>query len=145
MLTSSIHFLKLKRTMTTTSNLLRPFSNHPHTSKVDNESDMASSMRVSVLSRSFPMRQTSTGTSTSTANTNTSSSFHGCERENGGLSSSASSLKSVIRSSSDSFASAMSSSTIGAMRGGGGGGGMSPVRMIVKETKAKAMKDLIRN
>ena len=120
--------------MTTTSSLLRPLSNHPHTSKVDNESDMASSMRVSVLSRSLPMRQTSTGTSTSTAHTNASS-FRDRERENGGLSSSASSMKSVIRSSSDSFASAMSSSTIGAR------GGMSPARMIVKETKAKAMKD----
>ncbi|PPQ80379.1 hypothetical protein CVT25_003597 [Psilocybe cyanescens] len=32
---------------------LRPMSNHPHTSKVDAESDAASSMRVSVLSRSI--------------------------------------------------------------------------------------------
>ena len=32
--------------------LLWPVSNHPHTSKVDADSDMASSMRVSVLSHS---------------------------------------------------------------------------------------------
>jgi hypothetical protein len=100
---------------------------------VDTESDIASSMRVSVLSRSLPLRQTSTGT------TNTSLR----DRENGGLLSAASSIRSVVRSSSESYASATSSSTIGAMRSsnGGGGGGMSPARMIVKETKAKAMKD----
>ncbi|KDR66670.1 hypothetical protein GALMADRAFT_147723 [Galerina marginata CBS 339.88] len=45
---------------------LRPISNHPHTSKVDADSDVASSMRVSVLSRSLPMRGGS-GASTSTA------------------------------------------------------------------------------
>ncbi|KAF8881150.1 hypothetical protein CPB84DRAFT_1851646 [Gymnopilus junonius] len=33
--------------------LLRPISNHPHTSKIDAESDAGSSMRVSVLSRSI--------------------------------------------------------------------------------------------
>ena len=116
-----------KRTITTTS-LLRPTSNHPHTSKVDTESDIASSMRVSVLSRSLPMRQTSTGTTTT--------SFR--DRENG-LLSSASSVRSVIRSSSDSYASAMSSSTIGTGTVRSSNGGMSPARMIVKETKA--MKD----
>ena len=113
--------------MTTTS-LLRPTSNHPHTSKVDTESDIASSMRVSVLSRSLPMRQTSTGTTTT--------SFR--DRENG-LLSSASSVRSVIRSSSDSYASAVSSSTIGTGAVRSSNGGMSPARMIVKETKA--MKD----
>ena len=117
-----------KRAMATTS-LLRPTSNHPHTSKVDTESDMASSMRVSVLSRSLPTRQTSTGT--------TATSFR--DRENG-LSSSASSVRSVIRNS-DSYASAMSNSTVsvgaGAMRSSNGG--LSPAKMIVKETKA--MKD----
>ena len=116
--------------MTTTSNLLRPFSNHSHTSKVDTESDMASGMRVSVLSRSFPLHQTSTGTSTGT--TNNTSSFRDHDRENGGSSSSASSIRSDIRSSSDSYASAVSTR-------GGGEGGMSPARMIVKVTKA--MKD----
>jgi len=45
-----------KRAMATTS-FLWPTSNHPHTSKVDAESDMASSMRVSVLSQSLPMRK----------------------------------------------------------------------------------------
>jgi hypothetical protein len=102
---------------------------------VDTESDIASSMRVSVLSRSLPMRQTSTGTTT------TNTSFR--DRENGGLSSSASSVQSVIRSPSNSYASAMSSSTVGAagaMRSSNEGG-MSPAMMIVKEAKAKAMKD----
>ena len=90
---------------------------------------MASSMRVSVLSRSLPTRQTSTGT---TATTTTS--FR--DRDNG-LSSSASSLRSAVRSSSDSYASAMSGNTIGGVRSSNGG--MSPARMIVKETRA--MKD----
>jgi hypothetical protein len=90
-----------KRPMT--SSLLRPTSNHPHTSKVDTESYVASSMRVSVLSRSLSTRQTSTGT--------TATSFR--DRENG-LLSSANSVRSVIRNSSDSYASAMSSGTIGA-------------------------------
>ena len=108
---------------------------------MDTESDIASSMRVSVLSRTIPTRQTSTGTTSTaiTGNNNTSASR---DRENGGLMSSSSSIRSVIRSSSDSYASAKSNSTIGA--GGGttrGGGGMSPARMIVKETKARAMKD----
>jgi hypothetical protein len=57
-MTSSIRFLNLiKETHRKGRRLLRPASNHPHTSKVDTESDVASSMRVSVLSRSFPMRQ----------------------------------------------------------------------------------------
>jgi hypothetical protein len=89
---------------------------------------MASSMRVSVLSRSLPTRQTSTGT------TATTTSFR--DRDNG-LSSSASSLRSVVRTSSDSYASAMSGNTIGGVRSSNGG--MSPARMIVKETRA--MKD----
>jgi hypothetical protein len=113
-----------------TSSLLRPTSNHPHTSKVDTESDVASSMRVSVLSRSLSTRQTSTGT--------TATSFR--DRENG-LSSSASSVRSVIRSSWDSYASAMmSSGTIGAGAMRSPNGGMSPAGMIVKQTKA-IMKD----
>jgi hypothetical protein len=45
-----------------TTSLLQLTLNHPHTSKVDMESDIASGMRVSVLSRSIPIRQTSTGT-----------------------------------------------------------------------------------
>jgi hypothetical protein len=62
------------------------------------ESDIASSMRVSVLtsSQSLPsMRQTSTGTTTTTTTTNTS--FR--DRKSGGLSSSASSVRpgSVLR------------------------------------------------
>ena len=125
-----------KRTKTTNSTLLRPTSNHPHTSKVDNESDIASSMRVSVLSRSRPFRQPSTGTS-STANTN-SPSIRDRDREVG---SSASSIRSVVRSSAESYASAISNSTVGAMRAGGGGTGMSPARMIVRDTKAKDRPD----
>jgi hypothetical protein len=72
----------------------------------------------------------STGTTTTT-----NTSF----REGGGLSSSAGSMRSVIR---NLCGSATSSSTIGA--GGGmrsSNGGVSPARMIVDETKAKAMKD----
>ena len=84
---------------------------------------MASSMRVSVLSRSLPMRQTST----------TTSSFR--DRENG-LSSSASSVKSAVRSTSESYLSAMSGSTIGGRRNPQSNGGMSPAKMIVRETRA---------
>ena len=37
--------------------LLRPISNHPHTSKIDADSEAANSMRVSVLSRSLALRE----------------------------------------------------------------------------------------
>jgi hypothetical protein len=37
--------------------LLRPMSNHPHTSKVDADSEAASSVRVSLLSRSLALRE----------------------------------------------------------------------------------------
>ena len=101
---------------------------------------MASSMRVSVLSRTRPLRHPSTGTSTA-ANTNAPS-IRDRDREVG---SSASSIRSVVRSSTESYASAISTSTVGAMRGGGGGAaaatGMSPARMIVRDTKAKDRPD----
>jgi hypothetical protein len=86
---------------------------------VDEESDVGSSMRASVLSRSLPMRQFS----------NTSS-FR--NRENG-LSSSASSVRSVVRSTSESYASATSGNTIGGGRRNHppSNGGMSPAKMIV--------------
>ena len=85
---------------------------------------MASSMRVSVLSRSLPMRQTSTGTAVSSLR----------DRDNG-LTSSASSVRSAVRTSSESYASAMSGNTIGGS-GMRSNGGMSPAKMIVKETRA---------
>ncbi|PPQ81000.1 hypothetical protein CVT26_003679 [Gymnopilus dilepis] len=51
--------------------LLRPISQHPHTSKIDAESDAGSSMRVSVLSRSLagttPARGTRSGAGGDTA------------------------------------------------------------------------------
>ena len=62
--------------------LLRLTSHHPHTSKVDTESDVASSIRVGMLSRS--MRQNSTSTAATTK-----------DRDNG-LASSASSVRSVV-------------------------------------------------
>ena len=98
-------------------------STHPHTSKVDAESDIASSMRVSVLSGSLPMRQSSANTTTTTT-----TSFR--DRDNG-LASSASSARSAVRRSSDSYASAMSGNTLRRSNGG-----MSPARMIVNETRA---------
>ena len=113
-----------KRPGTTTS-LLRPASHHPHTSKVDVESDVASSMRVSVLSRS--MRQNSSSTTTTTTK----------DRDNG-LASSASSVRSVVRSSSESYASAMSGNTVGGSRLNGG---MSAAKMIVKETRVGGSKE----
>jgi hypothetical protein len=87
---------------------------------VDVESDIASIMCVSVLSRSLPMRQTSTGT-TGTI------SFH--DRDNG-LASSASSVRNTGRSSSDSYASAMSGNTLRQVQSNGG---MSLAKMIIKD------------
>ena len=120
-----------KRQQQATTSLLRPTSHHPHTSKVDVESDMASSMRVSVLSRSLPSRQNSATTTTTGSSTTT--------RDNG---SSASSVRSAVRSSADSFASALSGNTIGATTTRhsrtNGGGGMSPAKRIVRDTRAAA-------
>jgi len=64
--------------------LLRPMSNHPHTSKVDADSEAASSMRVSVLSRSLALREQPSSTSMASRDT--------------GLASSRSSIKSIARS-----------------------------------------------
>ncbi|KAF8155388.1 hypothetical protein B0H34DRAFT_798582 [Crassisporium funariophilum] len=124
------------------TNLLRPMSNHPHTSKVDAESDVASSMRVSVLSRSLPMRQHSTITASSRES-----------REGSLLSSSASSVRSAR--STASFASAASGSTVGLGSGArassasvnavgvsASGGGMSPAKMIAKEARAGRKVDI---
>ena len=83
-------------------------------------------MRVSVLSPSLPMRQTST---------TTTSSFR--DRENG-LPSSASSVKSAVRSTWESYLSAMSGSTIGGRRNPQSNGGVSPAKMIVRETRASS-------
>ena len=83
--TSKGHSPKRQHGPSTTTSLLRPSSHHPHTFKVDAESDVGSSMRVSMLSRNLPMRQTST----------TTTSFRDCEN---GLLSSASSVKSAVRS-----------------------------------------------
>jgi len=80
-------------------------------------------MRVSVLSGSLPMRQSSANTTTTTT-----TSFR--DRDNG-LASSASSARSAVRRSSDSYASAMSGNTLRRSNGG-----MSPARMIVNETRA---------
>lgn len=65
-----------------------------------------------------------------------STSFRDCDH---GLSSFSSSVRSVVRSSSDSFASGTSSITIGPMRhshSNRGRGGMSPARAIVRDTRA---------
>ncbi|KAF8954514.1 hypothetical protein BDZ97DRAFT_1928178 [Flammula alnicola] len=97
--------------------LLRPMSNHPHTSKVDAESDVASSMRVSVLSRSVHTRP---GTS--------------ANHERDGAGSSASSVRSVARSTT-SVASTASTSTVSAAPHVNTGG-MSPARRIASEVRA---------
>lgn len=58
----------------TTHTHLRSISNHPHTSKVDADSDVASSMRVSDLSRSLPMRQGSLASGASSLASSTAAS-----------------------------------------------------------------------
>ncbi|KAF9521830.1 hypothetical protein CPB83DRAFT_801138 [Crepidotus variabilis] len=54
--TKSSHNASNPARRNTSGVLLRPHSNHPHTSRVDAESEAASSMRASVLSRSAAMR-----------------------------------------------------------------------------------------
>ncbi|KXN84931.1 hypothetical protein AN958_11914 [Leucoagaricus sp. SymC.cos] len=113
-------------------NPLRPMSNHPHTSRADADSEVASSMRVSVLSR------------------NLASSRRGGpsirERERGDNTSVHSSISvSSVRSarSTVTTSSAASDSTIGrsSKRAGGGADsvntGMSPARKIVQATRAR--------
>ncbi|PPQ89789.1 hypothetical protein CVT25_008168 [Psilocybe cyanescens] len=119
---------------------LRPMSNHPHTSKVDAESDAASSMRVSVLSRSIAGASLSgagAGVLRSSRSSVASSARTGRDRDRDGDQSSRHSLLSpssrpgtgsrngsaALRSSSasmHSMSSAASASTISAVRPGAG-------------------------
>ncbi|KIM37117.1 hypothetical protein M413DRAFT_31068 [Hebeloma cylindrosporum] len=94
--------------------LLRPISNHPHTSKVDADSDMASSMRVSVLSLSVHTRPS--------------------VRENNAPGSSASSVHSLARSTT-SVSSTASTSTVSTARHPNPTG-MSPARRIANDVRA---------
>ncbi|KAJ3506493.1 hypothetical protein NLJ89_g6840 [Agrocybe chaxingu] len=104
--------------------LLRPISSHPHTSKVDPESDVASSMRVSVLSRNLPTRSVA-------------SSVRDRDRER--AQSSASSVRSLARSTTESVA---SNSTVSATprrrvaAGDASGPGMSPAKRLANEVRA---------
>lgn len=105
------------------NNLLRPLSNHPHTSRIDADSEAASSMRVSVLSRNMPSRR---GTASI--------------KDNASVHSSASSVRSAR--SSISTSSAASDSTIGrSSRADTVNTGMSPARRIVQATRAKDAAD----
>ncbi|KAH9478923.1 hypothetical protein JR316_0009386 [Psilocybe cubensis] len=117
---------------------LRPISNHPHTSKVDAESDAASSMRVSVLSRSVAGSVSGSGSragagggvGSSSRGSVASSVRSGRERdrereeERGSMLSPSRSNASVRSSaaSTHSVASFASASTISAPRQGGGSG-----------------------
>lgn len=103
----------------TPNNLLRPVSNHPHTSRIDADSEAASSMRVSVLSRNLNSRR---GTAS--------------VKDNASVHSSASSIRSAR--SSVTTSSAASDSTIGrSSRADTANTGMSPARRIVQDTRAR--------
>jgi len=94
--------------------LIRPISNHPHTYKVDADSDMASSMRIGVLSCSVHTRPSS--------------------RDNNAPGSSADSVRSIARSTT-SVSSAASTSTVSASRNPNPTG-MSPARRIANDMQA---------
>ena len=102
--------------------LLRPISNHPHTSKIDAESEAASSMRASVLSRSLALREHASSASMARDDRNISS---------------ASSVRSVARST----VSRATTSTVPASQirrsGKGQDGGISPAKRLANHVRAK--------
>ncbi|KAF5347963.1 hypothetical protein D9756_010219 [Leucocoprinus leucothites] len=104
-------------------------SSHPHTSRIDADSEAASSMRVSVLSRNLAASRRTGGGGTSSS-----------ARDNASVHSSASSIRSSARSTL-STSSAASDSTIGRSSSRGGGetvnNGMSPARRIVQATRER--------
>lgn len=107
--------------------LLRPVSHHPHTSKVDADSEAASSMRVSVLSRSLALREQSSSASMAS--------------RGDGLVSSRSSVKSTARSTT----SRVTTSTVSATPQANnrvrkeGPSTISPARRFANEIRAKNM------
>lgn len=101
------------------NNHLRPISSHPHTSRVDADSEAASSMRMSVLTRNLNSRRGPTSV-----------------KDNASTHSSASSIRSARSTATTS--SAASDSTIGrSSRADTVNTGMSPARRIVEATRAK--------
>ncbi|KAF9553521.1 hypothetical protein CPC08DRAFT_226217 [Agrocybe pediades] len=127
------------------SHMLRPISNHPHTSKADAGSEAASSMRASVLSRSLHMRQ-GNASSASVAASGSGSTSHGRgdRRDRSDRSSTtASSIHSVRTArSSVSVSSAGSSSTVSAVprHRAGDGNGDSPARRLASDVRASQLK-----
>ena len=103
--------------------LLRPISNHPHTSKIDADSEAASSMRASVLSRGLALREH--GPSASMA------------RDDRNVQSSANSVRSVARST----VSRATTSTVPASQfrrvGKEPGSGISPAKRLANHVRAK--------
>lgn len=101
----------------------RPISSHPHTSRIDADSEVASSMRVSVLSRNLASR-------------------HGGTKDSTSVHSSASSTRSASSTTSSSSAastsSAASDSTVGKFsRTDTINTAMSPARRLVQATRAR--------
>jgi len=105
--------------------LLRPMSNHPHTSKVDADSEAASSMRVSVLSRSLALREQPSSTSMVSRDT--------------GLASSKNSVKSIARSTTSRVTTSTLSPTPQASKRARKvePTTISPARRFVNEVRAK--------
>jgi hypothetical protein len=105
--------------------LLRPMSNHPHTSKVDADSEAASSMRVSVLSRSLALREQPSSASMAS--------------RDAGLASSRSSVKSVARSTTSRVTTSTVSATPQANKRARkvGPSTISPARRFANEVRAK--------
>ena len=97
----------------------RPISSHPHTSRIDADSEVASSMRASVLSRNFVSRHGATK-----------------DKDSARVHSSASSIRSARSTLSTS--SAASDTTIGrSSRADTVNTAMSPARQIVQDIRAR--------
>lgn len=103
--------------------LLRPISHHPHTSKIDADSEAGSSVHISLLSRGHPLRGQVSSPSMADR----------------GLKSSASSVKSLARSTaSHATTSTVSATPRRASKVGNDTSlGMSPARRLASEVRAK--------